>query len=172
MKHIELSFFGGLTLASLSMISCKYKDDKISNYNMQQGDYTKVEIYCHCISDYHTDQGNVTMINCTSSGGIRSHELIEPEYFFDSTSDKTTIQALKRIFFERKEAADTITKGYSDARLVFLFRKNKSEADTLVFISDYDFNYNEKFRFTYSFHIMDSLEKIFKKDKIECPSKL
>jgi hypothetical protein len=166
MKNTKQNIIWALII-TVTIVSCKPKDHKVKNDNKQQDEYTKVEIYCWCIDDIHMVNGNVTWSLCTSQMVTPPYKLIEPEYFLDSTSDKITIQALKRIFFDRKESSDTIT-WQTDARLVFLLKRNNLTADTLVFESDNTFSYNQKQLFTYSFHIIDSLERILKRDRISC----
>jgi hypothetical protein len=168
MKITMISLLIYVTVFIYILSSCKNRINIRGENSDIQEEYTKVEIYCFCINDYHSKTGNTILVDCTSPGKIQPSEIISPKNLFDSTSDRNVIQALKRIFFEQKQKAETID-GNSDSRLIFLFKKNSLFADTLVFYSDEIFNLNGNYQFIYPFNVIDSVESILRKDKISCP---
>ena len=148
------------------LLSCNFKSNKLDN-NSIQAEYVKAEIYCFCVYEIHT-KNQVFINTCSTPASVKPYTLIKPDRLFYLTNDTTIIKRLKRVFFEKKEKIDTLTEP-SDARLVVLLKKNDLSADTLVFDREYSFNFNEKYKFSYSFQVMDSIRSILNKKTISCP---
>lgn len=134
--------------------------------------YSKVEIYCACMSSVQSNEGYIVMQNCTTPGHTGPDKLIKKELLYYSTSDTNVINSFWNVFFKNNHKSETLIDG-QDAGFVILMKKSEFIADTLVF-SNTDqavFTFNEKYKLTYSINIIDSVRKLIGKEHIECESK-
>lgn len=156
----------GLTVLLISLMalsSCKFDKNQRKN-NLP---YSKVEIYCACITTIPSNHGNIVMSTCSSPWQIPPSKFIRPEVLYYSTNDNDVIHSLENIFFKSKYRSDTLLDG-TDARFVVLMKRNESMADTLVFSSQTEFTLNERYKLEYSINIIDSVRRIIGKGHIQC----
>ena len=143
----------------ISFFSCDDGEKAINDSHPPE--YIKVEIYCYCLVDYSSTD-RTFFGSCCTPALIHSYEIIEPNKLFYITDNPETIERLRVIFFDKTNQIDTLTEA-SNARFVVLFNTNEMTSDTLIFENNNSFNFNEKFRFNYSFSIMDSIKPIINK---------
>jgi len=148
--------------------SCHQKKEEGGSITSKTNDQ-KFEIYCFCILDVPGEPANITMDNCSVAMFIPPQDLIKPKYLLTSTTDSTKIEALHNVFLKGKNSEAESGK-VLDARLVFLLRKDSITADTIVFQSDSQFILNNKLKYSYPFHVIDSVKHILGIKNISCPA--
>lgn len=129
--------------------------------------YSKVEVYCACMSTYPANDGFVVMSQCLTPARTAPSRFIKPDVLYYSSEDTLVVNSLSKLFFESEKRTDTIQNG-TDARFVILLRRNAQNADTLVFQDQTVFVLNEKYRFIYDINIIDSVRGIIGKKEIKC----
>ncbi len=124
------------------------------------------EIYCYCVTEMYSANQSFRF-PCSTTSAVRAKELVAPKHLLYSTNDKNIVDRLAFVLFNRKEKSDTLTRE-TDARIVILLKNNNQSADTLVFNGEFNLTFNNKYDFTYSFQIMDSIKSIISRDTISC----
>lgn len=170
----KTAIFGLLFIIVIPIIfSCKNKGQKVVNEAAQSDsldftsgadlEYSKVEIYCWCFSSDAFESGS----RCTTPAALKPSEIIRPVNLYRSINDKDTVEALRRIIFDKKEKEEQLEYGGTDIRLLFLWKGN-SKTDMIVFYEDSTLFYNSKTFFRYSFKIMDSIKAVLNLKEINC----
>jgi hypothetical protein len=153
---------------TFSIFACKVKS-KPSDFAT---DYDRVEIYCWCyLKDEIVINGDGSKTEpfriCDTIVKVRSTDLIIPKDLLSSLNDTNMINNLKGLIFHGQKTATQ--PGYeTDSRFLLLFRKNTKEADTLIYDNFNRFSFNNKYLFSYSFDVMDSVRKILRMKLIDC----
>jgi len=146
---------------------------KIPGRNNHDTSYYKAEIYCWCFGDiplYKKKDGSTVMQAqiCETPFRINVEDLIEPNRLYYSATDTPTISGLKNLFFNKADLVKKINYPI-DSRFLILFRRNTG-VDTFNYYSINNFVLNGDDQYSYSFNILDSVNKILKIKYIKCPS--
>lgn len=146
--------------------SCQQRKQESENISLVT-EFPKFEVYCFCILDIRGEQANVTMNNCSTTVAIHLEDIIKPKYLLTSTTDSTKIEALQNIFF-KSQSSKVEMRRIQEPRLAFLFKRDSTSADTMVFHSDSQFILNSKWEYSYPFHVIDTLKHILGLKNISC----
>ena len=99
---------------------------------------------------------------------INVEDLVKPNHLYYSATDKSTINDLTNLFFNKADSVKRMNYAI-DSRFLILFRKNTG-VDTFNYYSINNFVLNGDDQYSYSFNILDSISKILKVKYIKCPS--
>ena len=156
----------------LSTIGCKNSNEKklSKNKNLK---YSEIEIYCWCFLDttaLHDKNGAIStqVKDCEVIIPLNPSDFVKAKHLFYFTSSPDTIEAIRKLVFDRKESSKPINNSI-DTRFLILFKKDNFKADTIIYYYG-KLCYNEKYLFNYSFNIMDSIRNILNVKKIDCTS--
>lgn len=134
-------------------------------------DYTGIEIYCFCFLSeppHEDEKGNMVsnLAICTTPFRIKPVHLINSENLFYSNNDFEIVNSIRDIFFREKEIIKNRCE--IDTRFLILLKKDGLQSDTLVFMNNRQFCYNNTYQLNYSFNVMDSIKKRLNMKKIKC----
>ena len=137
---------------------------------------SKIEIYCYCFSSEKGKVINDSIVTqrpayCESFFPISPQSLINEKNLYDSTSDINLINSLQDIIFTNQKKSEKIDPHMIDARLIIVFEKNDLTNDIFSISLGNNVFYND-YSIIYPFDIIDSIQKILKKDEIYCPPKI
>ena len=133
--------------------------------------YSSIDVYCYCFlnepgTKNHKGETVRNFGMCTTPFRITPSVLAKPQQLLFTTTDSVVVNNFRNLMFE-KVSIDTMNFEI-DARFLLLLRKDHIEADTLVFIANNKFYFNNGFSLNYSVDVMESIRRIMKREKIEC----
>jgi len=159
----------------LTLINCKSPSQrKINEKESLQNDYLPssspaIEIYCWCFHNEKMKAGGEIEERgeCETLIPLTPKLLINSKFLLFSSSQKRQYDRLKTLFFQGN-VSDSLNQPPVNTRFLMLLNNGETRCDTLVFSSNKELIYNNRYLFTYKYNVMDSIRSILKMDAIDC----
>ena len=167
MKIISFLTFSFQFIISQLIISCNNDNSGTAHKKAMDSAYSKIELYCYCLYTTTLNGHALSHDYCTTQSPLTPVDIINSDYLYDSTTDPRIIKAMTTLFFDGREKSQPL-RSFTNARFVILFHRGVG-IDTIVYRQNSsEFSFNERYLWTYSFNVLDTLKKILNKDQILC----
>jgi len=162
------------------LIVCCNENKQERKIDMNENEYIisgnskidKIEVYCLCmLNDPLLEGGGIKVGKvCNYELPIFPSDLISSNHLLTSTTDSSIISSFEKLAFQKKDSFQLI-HGWKDTRFVVLARRNDKITDTIAntFAEPNRLVYNAKYSYYYNFYLIDSIRRILKMKKIDCP---
>lgn len=145
--------------------ACNNKKNKSAYAPALNTNTSKIKVYCWCFQN-HTITETPAHI-CMTSIRVAPKSLVTDSLLITVVTDENKKAALKDLIFNSTHDTIKVFSGV-DSRFMLLFEVNERIADTIVYMSDSIFCYNDKLLFRYSSNVMDSVRFLIGKNNIFC----